>query len=242
MRGPETTQSSSDVSSEGAQLDTIPGYRLNEIRTPAKPLVQVVPTPSQTSGPFFPPALVQAGENNLAFEPSRSKRALGTLVSIRGRLLGEDGGVLRYSLIEIWQANKFGKYRHPVEDKHDAPHDDNFRGFGRCLTDDDGFYHFITIKPGPYPVPGYSDWCRPPHIHFSVFGAGVMQRLITQMYFAGEALNDVDKILNAVKDQEVRNRLVVAPSGSTIVNGEPCDEYSFDIVLRGSAETPFFDD
>lgn len=223
-------------------LDTIPGYGLNETRTPAKPLVRVPPTPSQTSGPYFPPALMQPGENNLAFLPGRENRASGQLISIRGQVLDEKGRALRYSLVEIWQANKAGKYAHPVDDEHDAPLDDDFRGFGRSLTDNDGFYHFLTIKPGPYPVPTYSDWWRPPHIHFSIFGAGVMQRLITQMYFAGEPLNEVDKILNSVHEAEGRSRLIIAPSGSTVINGHQCDEYRFDIVLRGSEETPFFDD
>ncbi|MGE0678794.1 protocatechuate 3,4-dioxygenase subunit alpha [Pseudolabrys sp.] len=224
------------------RIGTVPGYGLNELRTPAAPLIHLEPTASQTSGPYFPPRLVDPEESNLAFMSGHATRAEGELISVTGRVLGEDGNALRYALVEIWQANRHGKYRHPVDDEHEAPLDDNFRGFGRCLTDSGGQYRFFTIKPGPYPVPTYQDWMRPPHIHFSVFGAGVMQRLITQMYFAGEPLNDVDMILNAVSEQVARDRLIVSPSRTIVERGENCDEYVFDIVLRGTNETPFFDE
>jgi len=143
---------------------------------------------------------------------------------------------VRKALIEIWQANKWGKYEHP-DDITAAPLDPNFKGWGRALTDSDGRYMFRSIKPGPYPNPGYDNWMRPPHVHFSVFAAGVMRRLITQMYFPGEELNDIDPILNGIEDLRARASLIArrlpdAPDCSNV--------FSFDIVLRGSEETVFF--
>ena len=123
-------------------------------------------------------------------------------------------------------------------DQHPAPLDPNFTGAGRCLTDDDGRYRFRTIKPGAYPNPGYDNWMRPPHIHFSIFAAGLLQRLITQVYFPGEPLNDIDPILNGIEDLDARASLIARKAGTT-PDGE---EYQFDIVLRGRGETPFFVD
>ena len=242
MTKPTTQPVHDQAAATEVRLETVPGYGLNEIRTPSAPLLRFPPTSSQTSGPYFPPGLVREDERNLAYLPGHVDRALGKLIRISGGVYGEDGVALRYALVEIWQANSKGKYRHPVDDGHDAELDENFRGFGRCLTNAEGVYEFVTIKPGPYPVPGYKDWWRPPHIHFSVFGAGVMQRLITQTYFADEPLNGTDKILQGIKDSEARNRLVITSARSTLFRDEPCDEYQFDIVLRGSGETPFFDE
>jgi protocatechuate 3,4-dioxygenase beta subunit len=102
------------------------------------------------------------------------------------------------------------------------------------LTTDDGSFRFRTIKPGAYPNPGYDNWMRPPHIHFSVFAAGVMQRLITQMYFPNEPLNDIDPILNGIEDLDARASLIGHDKGG--------GNFEFNIVLRGKAETAFFVD
>jgi protocatechuate 3,4-dioxygenase beta subunit len=141
-------------------------------------------------------------------------------------------------VIEVWQADAQGKYDHP-DDSMQATPDPNLKGWGRVLTDDEGRYQFRSIKPGAYPNPGYDDWMRPPHIHYSIFAAGLMQRLITQLFFPGEPLNDIDPILNGVEDLQARASLIArelpkSPDGSLA--------YAFDIVLRGKAETPFMVD
>jgi len=144
---------------------------------------------------------------------------------------------VRKALIEVWQANRWGKYEHP-DDITDAPLDPNFKGWGRMLTDAEGRYQFRSIKPGAYPNPGYDHWMRPPHIHYSIFAAGLMQRLITQLYFPGESLNDIDPILNGIEDLDARASLIARAEGSTAEGAR----YRFDIVLRGQGETAFFVD
>ena len=221
---------------EKRRLELIKGYRVHESRTPDKP-VRVV-TPSQTVGPFYPEALIGPNDDDLACKAPSGPRAQGTPIVVSGRVFDEAGKPVRGALVEVWQANKWGKYEHPV-DQTPEPVDPHFKGYGRMLTDSDGRYRFRSIKPGAYPNPGYDDWLRPPHIHFSVFGAGVMQRLITQVYFPGEKLNDIDPILNGVEDLDARASLIAhegpAESDGTLIFG-------FDIVLRGSGETPFFVD
>lgn len=217
------------------RLETIKGYVLNEKRTPDGLLIA---TPEQTIGPFYPRALVAEGENDLTRRAPDAPRAEGEVIEIRGSVVDEEGRPVAGALIEIWQANTWGRYDHPV-DRGDAPLDPNFRGFGRTIADDSGAYRFLTIKPGAYPNPGYDDWFRPPHVHFSVFGAGLMQRIITQMYFPGEPLNDIDPILNGVADLAARARLISTHDDGPAGPSEfPC--YRFDLVLRGKAETPFF--
>lgn len=218
------------------RLELIKGYRVHETRTPAEP-VRVV-TPSQTIGPFYPQALIQQGEDDLACKEPGGARAQGTPIVFSGQITDEAGVPVRGALVEVWQANRWGKYEHPV-DQTPEPVDPDFRGHGRMLSDAQGRFRFRSIKPGAYPNPGYDDWFRPPHIHFSIFGAGVMHRLITQMYFPGEALNDIDPILNGIEDLAARAALIARelpaePDGSRA--------YAFDIVLRGSGETPFFVD
>lgn len=218
------------------RLELIKGYRVHEARTPAE-TVRVV-TPSQTVGPFYPQALIGPGEDDLACKIAGGARAQGTPIIVSGRVFDVAGKPVRGALVEVWQANMWGKYEHPV-DQTPAPLDPGFKGYGRMLTDAEGRYRFRSIKPGAYPNPGYDDWMRPPHIHFSIFGAGVMQRLITQVYFPGEALNDIDPILNGIEDLAARASLIARalapePDGSL--------GFEFDIVLRGSGETPFFVD
>lgn len=221
---------------DAKRLELIRGYRVHESRTPDKP-VRVV-TPSQTIGPFFALGLVSETDRDLACKVAGGPRAQGQPIVVSGRVTDERGNPVRKALIEVWQANRWGKYEHP-DDRTDAPLDPNFKGWGRMLTDDDGRYRFRSIKPGAYPNPGYDDWYRPPHIHYSIFAAGLMQRLITQLYFPGEELNDIDPILNGIEDLDERAALIARraadePDGS--------EHYAFDIVLRGPAQTPFFVD
>src|SRR5690606_6328827 len=215
------------------KLERIKGYRVHEARTPEKP-VRVV-TPSQTIGPFFALGLVASSEDDLACKAAGGPRAEGQPIVVSGRVTDEQGRPVRKALIEVWQANRWGKYEHP-DDITDAPLDPNFKGWGRMLTDGEGRYRFRSIKPGAYPNPGYDNWMRPPHIHYSIFAAGVMQRLITQVYFPGEALNDIDPILNGIEDLDARASLIARHAGAE----DGAEHYVFDIVLRGSGETAFF--
>lgn len=217
------------------RLDLIKGYKLNESRTPAGELI--VATPSQTIGPFYPKTFISDEDCDLSRVEPEGTRAEGEYIFFHGTVYDEVGKPVPGALMEIWQANKWGKYDHP-EDKSDKPLDPNFAGFGRTVTDHDGKYSFVSIKPGAYPNPGYDDWYRPPHIHFSIFAAGLMQRIITQAYFPGEELNDIDPILNSIQDLEIRGRLISKESPDiTGPNAEP--GFQFDIVLRGNQETPF---
>lgn len=215
------------------RLELIKGYRVHEQRTPGRPLR--VATPSQTLGPFFSPALIREGDDDLACRSPGGARAEGTPIVVGGGVLDEAGKPVRKALIEVWQANRWGKYEHP-DDITEAPLDPNLKPFGRMLTGDDGRYRFRSIKPGAYPNPGYDNWMRPPHIHYSIFAAGVMQRLITQMYFPGEALNDIDPILNGIEDLEARASLIARELPGA---ADGARAFEFDIVLRGKAETAF---
>lgn len=154
-----------------------------------------------------------------------------------GRVLDGDGRPIPDTLLEIWQANASGRYRHSV-DNHPAPLDPNFSGVGRCLTDADGRYRFVTIKPGAYPWKNHPNAWRPAHIHFSMFGRAFTQRLVTQMYFPGDPLFEHDPIFNSIPDPKARERLI---SRFDINLTEPLWALGFewDIVLRGSGATVF---
>src|SRR5205823_12210998 len=132
---------------------------------------------------------------------------LGERIIVTGRVRDEAGKPIRDALIEVWQANAAGRYRHDV-DQHRAPLDPNFSGAGRCLTDEDGRYRFVSIKPGAYPWKNHPNAWRPAHIHFSLFGRHFRSRLVTQMYFPGDPLMARDPILQSIPDQSGRERLV----------------------------------
>ena len=153
-----------------------------------------------------------------------------------GRVLDEAGRPVRGTLIEIWQANACGRYIHP-RDQHDAPLDPNFTGTGRVLTDEEGRYRFVTIKPGAYPWRNHPNAWRPAHIHLSLFGPAFATRLVTQMYFPGDPLIPLDPILAGVPDPAARLRLVAAFDLDTTMP-EWALGYRFDIVLRGRSATP----
>lgn len=216
------------------RLDLIKGYRVHERRTPSNPVL--VLTPSQTIGPFFDPGLIREGDDDVARCMPSGPRAEGTPIVVRGRVLDEAGDPVRKALIEVWQANKWGKYNHP-DDITDAPIDPNFKGWARMLTDADGCYQFRSIKPAGYPNHGYDNWIRPPHIHYSIFAAGVMQRLMTQLYFPGESLNDIDPIMNGIDDLDARASMIAR---ELTIERDGARVFGFDIVLRGKSETPFF--
>jgi protocatechuate 3,4-dioxygenase beta subunit len=209
----------------------VPGYAQTAQRWPAQPLVRRPQTRSELSGPadlgrrlpVLRPDLAGKGE----------KRALGQLIQVRARIVDEDGAPVPGALVEVWHANAAGKYLHP-NDSHDAPVDPNFYGAARLVAGDSGLVELRTIKPGAYPVPDTGGWWRPPHIHFSVWGRVWLSRLVTQMFFPGEPLNEADAILNAIGDREARSRCVarfVPSSADWLV-------YDHQIVVRGGAATP----
>ena len=161
---------------------------------------------------------------------------IGEKIVVTGRVLDEDGKPVRNSLLEVWQCNAAGRYRHK-KDQHDAPLDPNFNGWGKMLTDDDGRYRFVTIKPGPYPWGNHHKAWRPAHIHFSLFGNVYAQRLVTQMYFPSDPLFAYDPIFQSIPDEAARQRLISRFSLEHTVDGVLLG-YEFDIVLRGRNATP----
>jgi protocatechuate 3,4-dioxygenase beta subunit len=162
--------------------------------------------------------------------------ALGERIIVTGRVLDEDGRPIPGTLVEIWQANAAGRYAHEV-DQHEAPLDLHFCGVGRVLTDEQGVYRFITIKPGAYPWRNHYNAWRPQHIHFSLFGPSFATRLVTQMYFPGDPLLALDPIFNSVPDADARQRLI-ATFDLAVTVPEYALGYRFDMVLRGRDATP----
>ena len=220
----------------GTQPDFhFPPYVSSIARSPRMPLVLLPETLTETTGPVFGHGLFCAGHNDLTAQ--HEAEPLGERIFVHGRVLDEDGRPVRGALVEVWQANAAGRYRHKV-DTHDAPLDPNFTGTGRILTDDEGRYCFKTVKPGPYPWRNHYNAWRPAHIHFSLFGAGILSRLVTQMYFPGDPLQPLDPIFNSIPDEAARSRLI---SRLDMERAEPdyALAYAFDIVLRGHADTPF---
>jgi protocatechuate 3,4-dioxygenase beta subunit len=161
---------------------------------------------------------------------------LGERIIVEGRVLDEDGRPQPQTLVEVWQANAAGRYAHRI-DQHDAPLDPNFSGAGRTLTDAEGRYRFITIRPGAYPWTNHDNAWRPAHIHFSLFGPAFLTRLVTQMYFPGDPLLPLDPIFNSVPDEGSRERLI-SSFALDVTQPEWALGYRFDIVLRGRAATP----
>lgn len=192
--------------------------------------------PSVTSQPLvFPATLLAQGDDDLTARGGGAP--LGERIVVTGRVVDEDGRPVRDSLIEVWQCNSAGRYWHS-RDQHNAPLDPNFFGFGKLLTDAAGRYRFVTIKPGAYPWGNHSKAWRPAHIHFSLFGNVLAQRLVTQMYFPDDPLLAYDPIFQSVPDAPARQSLVSRFSLDETV-GDQMLGYVFDIVLRGRDATPF---
>jgi protocatechuate 3,4-dioxygenase beta subunit len=206
-----------------------PDYRSTRLRAPSKPLVVLPRTLSELTGPVFGEDAVQRGDEDLTRDGP-----LGERIVVSGRLEDSSGGPVPNALIEIWQANAAGRYAHRV-DRHPAPLDPKFAGAGRCLTDGEGRYRFVTIKPGAYPWGNHPNAWRPAHIHFSVFGRAFTQRLVTQMYFPGDPLFDADPIFQSIRDPAARERLVSRFDWET-TTPEWALGYRFDIVVGA---TPF---
>ena len=213
----------------------IEGYTNTFTHTPALPPIRRGATRTEVTGPLELWRKLPCGDDNLAVA-GPGRLALGQLIHIGGRILDEAGRPVRGAVVELWQANAAGRYFHP-NDTRDAPLDPNFIGNGRIRTDDEGRYGFFSIRPGAYPVPAPGVWWRPPHVHFSVIGPATLSRLVTQMYFPGDPLNALDRILMSVPDAAARDRLV-ARQVPPVEVGLGWLGYTHDIVLRGRAATP----
>jgi len=211
-----------------------PPYRSSIKRAPQKPLVYLPHTLSEITGPRFDAEMVDVKACDLTRQ--HSGEPLGERIIVSGRVLDEDGRPIPRTLIEIWQANGAGRYLHK-NDQHDAPLDPNFAGCGHALSDDQGRYRFVTIKPGAYPWKNHHNAWRPAHIHFSVFGPAFATRLVTQMYFPGDALLPFDPIFNCTADESARNRLISLFDWETTIP-EQALGYRFDITLSGCEATP----
>jgi len=210
------------------------GYRSTKLRAPSQPLVQVpagtLDVPFARVGATF----VKEGDNDLTVH-GKAGTPLGERMVLTGRLLDESGRAIRNSLVEIWQANASGRYHH-VGDQHDAPLDPNFHGLGRTMTDDEGRYRFMTVKPGSYPWPNHANAWRPQHIHFSLLGNAPVQRLVTQMYFPGDPLLALDPIYQSIPER-ARERLLCRLDLDVGIENYALG-YQFDIVLAGAKSTP----
>jgi protocatechuate 3,4-dioxygenase beta subunit len=212
-----------------------PEYRSTTTRSPRRPLVVIPQTLSEITGPLYGHSEVAPGEADLTAQ--HAGEPLGERIVLTGRVLDEGGRPVPNTLIEIWQCNAAGRYRHHV-DQHPAPLDPNFTGAGRTVSGTDGGYTFTTIKPGAYPWGNHHNAWRPAHIHLSLFGPSFLTRLVTQMYFPGDPLLALDPIFNSVPNPKARARMIAAFDLGT-TKPEWALGYTFDIVLRGANATPF---
>ncbi|HEX3953561.1 MAG TPA: protocatechuate 3,4-dioxygenase subunit alpha [Stellaceae bacterium] len=191
---------------------------------------KLIPTPSQTVGPFFHLGLVRVEWADLTADNPAGER-----IAIEGRVLDGDGAPVPDALIETWQANAAGRYNHPDDRREDKPLDPHFRGFGRVATDAEGRFRLVTIKPGP--VPGRGNTLQAPHINIVLFARGLLKHLYTRVYFAGEPANATDPLLSSIEDGAARDSLLARRS----ISGTSPAIYHFDIVMQGENETAFLD-
>lgn len=209
-------------------------YKSTGLRAPERAPIRITAGRSELAGPHVGLA---AGATAAAECDLTRHGPIGERIVVTGRVLDTDGRPVRNSLVEVWQANAAGRYRHQ-NDQHEAPLDPGFAGAGRCLTDNDGTYRFVTIKPGAYPWGNHLNAWRPAHVHFSLYGESFTSRLVTQMYFPGDPLLEYDPIFQSVPDPRGRARLISSFDLSVTVPDTALG-YRWDIVLRGRAATPF---
>jgi protocatechuate 3,4-dioxygenase beta subunit len=212
-----------------------PDYRSTLERAPRKPLVPIAQGATELSGPRFGEEVLYAHHDDLTRQVDGGE-ASGQRIIVTGRVLDENGDAVPHTLVEVWQCNAAGRYHHD-KDRHDAPLDPYFIGGGRMITDSNGVYRFTSIRPGAYPWRNHPNAWRPAHIHFSVFGRTMLERLITQMYFPGDPLLAYDPIFNGVPTERARDRLI-SHFDLDVTKPEWALGYHFDIVLRGPEATP----
>jgi protocatechuate 3,4-dioxygenase beta subunit len=213
-------------------------YKTSVSRSPQYPMISLENSASEITGPVFGHDDIDPIDNDLLLNFAKDGQApIGERIIVHGRVLDENAAPVPNTLVEIWQANAGGRYRHK-KDTYLAPIDPNFGGCGRTLTDADGYYYFRTVKPGAYPWRNWVNNWRPAHIHVSVFGSGFAQRLITQLYFEGDPLIAQCPIVNTIADKAAIGQLIAALDMNASI---PLDTiaYKFDIVLRGRRSTLF---
>jgi protocatechuate 3,4-dioxygenase beta subunit len=221
---------------EGTQPPYLyPDYASTLKRAPSRAPIRFEHTLSEITGPTFDTGW--AGPDATDLTRQHKGEPLGERIIVTGCILDEDGRPLPGALVELWQCNAAGRYHHPV-DQHDAPLDPNFTGAGQAVTDAEGHYRFVTIKPGAYPWRNQPNAWRPAHLHFGVFGSGFIGRLVTQMYFPGDPLLAYDPIYQSTADTAARQRLI-ADYVPDLSVAEWALGYRFDMVLRGRDATPF---
>ena len=210
-------------------------YKSTRLRGPTRPLVPLVPSLSELTGPVYGHASVGELDHDLTKNGAKDGDPVGERIIVTGRVLDEDGRPLPDTLIEVWQANAAGRYIHTV-DQHDAPLDPNFFGGGRCVTGSDGVYKFYSVRPGAYPWGNHFNAWRPNHIHFSLFGPAFATRLVTQMYFPGDPLLNLDPLFQSTP--EAARDSLVARFDIEVTEPDFALGFVFDIVLRGRCATP----
>ena len=219
----------------GTQPDYLyPPYASTVKRSPTHPLVVLPASLSEVTGPIFGFDVIKANDFDLTRQ--HAGEPIGERIVVSGRVLDTNARPVAHTLVELWQANAAGRYPHK-RDTHNAPTDPNFTGAGRTMTDADGRYRFVTIRPGEYPWRNHHNAWRPAHIHFSLFGPAFATRLVTQMYFPGDPLLDYDPMYTSIPDPRARQRLVSTFDWETTIP-EQALGYRFDIILRGRDETP----
>lgn len=215
----------------------VPEYKTSVLRSPKNALISLQNSLSEITGPVFGQHELGALDNDLILNYAKQGLPIGERIIVHGYVRDENGLPLRNALVEVWQANAGGRYRHK-KDQYLAPIDPNFGGCGRMLTDDNGYYFFRTIKPGPYPWRNrVNDW-RPAHIHFSLSGDAFAQRLITQMYFEGDPLIASCPIVRGIKNDDAVRTLIAGLDKTASIQLDSL-AYRFDLVLRGHRATLF---
>jgi protocatechuate 3,4-dioxygenase beta subunit len=212
-------------------------YQSTRRRAPSLPLIDVPLTLSEITGPGSAISAITPEDADLTRNAGTGGEAIGQRIIVTGRVLDDNGKPLPATLLEIWQANAAGRYLHK-QDQWPGPLDPNFLGMGRCLTNADGVYRFVTIRPGAYPWKNHPNAWRPAHIHFSLFGPSMLSRLVTQMYFPDDPLLQIDPIAQSLPSDAARERLIAAYAHD-VTEPEWALGYRWDIVLRGPGATPF---